>query len=98
MNVDDIDLEQRLLVAMEKLYSEGDAVADGIGRTVVKNLKVMARMGVYFEEEVQRRYPQFPTRKGVWNWEDYLPAMNQGLRKLVERYEALAETRVSAAR
>ncbi len=97
MNVDDIDLEQRLLVAMEKLYSEGDAVADGIGRTVVKNLKVMARMGVYFEEEVQRRYPQFPTRKGVWNWEDYLPAMNQDLRQLVERYEALAVTRVSAA-
>ena len=24
----------------------------------------MARMGVYFEEEVQRRYPEFPTRKG----------------------------------
>ena len=31
---------------------------------MVKNLKVMARMGVYFEEEVQRRYPEFPRAKG----------------------------------
>ena len=40
--------------------TEGEAIADGIARTVVRNLKVMARMGVYFEEEVQRRYPDFP--------------------------------------
>ena len=40
----------------------------------MKNLKVMARMGVFFEEEVQRRYPEFPTRRGEWSWEDYLAA------------------------
>jgi len=97
MNVDDVDLEARLLVAMEKLYSEGEAVADGIGRTVVKNLKVMARMGVYFEEEVQRRYPQFPTRTGEWSWEEYLPPMSTSLRKLVERYESPVETPTSVA-
>jgi polysaccharide pyruvyl transferase WcaK-like protein len=95
MNVDDPDLETRLLLAMEKLYREGEAVADGIGRTVVKNLKVMARMGVYFEEEVQRRYPEFPTRAGEWGWEDYLPPMGSSLRQLVERYEAPVEQRVA---
>jgi polysaccharide pyruvyl transferase WcaK-like protein len=89
MNVDDPDLEARLLVAMEKLYREGDAIASGIGRTVVKNLKVMARMGVYFEEEVQRRYPEFPTRKGEFSWEDYLPPLSATLRGLVEQYETL---------
>jgi polysaccharide pyruvyl transferase WcaK-like protein len=87
MNVDDPDLEPRLLVAMEKLYAEGEAVADGIGRNVVKNLKVMARMGVYFEEELQKRYPEFPTRKGEWSWEDYLPPMSGNLRKLIEQFE-----------
>ena len=46
----------------------------------MKNLKVMARMGVFFEEEVQRRYPEFPTRTGEWSWEDYLPPMNASLR------------------
>jgi hypothetical protein len=54
----------------------------------VRNLKVMARMGVYFEEEVQRRYPEFPIRKGEWSWEDYLPPMSGHLRKLVETYAA----------
>ena len=86
MNVDDPDLEPKLLAALEKLATEGEAIADGIGRTVVKNLKVMARMGVYFEEEVQRRYPEFPTRKGEWSWEDYLPPMSAGLKRLVEAF------------
>lgn len=86
MNVDDPDLEPKLLAALEKLAADGERIADGIGRTVVKNLKVMARMGVYFEEELQRRYPEFPTRKGQWSWEDYLPPMDAGLRKLVGMY------------
>jgi len=86
MNVDDADLEPRLLAALIKLGQEGERVADGIGRTVVRNLKVMARMGVYFEEEVQRRYPEFPTRRGEWSWEDYLPEMSAGLHSLVEAY------------
>src|ERR1700680_3531361 len=46
MNVDDPDLEQKLLLALEKLASQGEAIAEGIGRTVVRNLKLMARMGV----------------------------------------------------
>ncbi len=86
MNVDDPDLESRLLVALEKLATDGERIADGIARTVVKNLKVMARMGVFFEEEVQRRYPEFPTRTGEWSWEDYLPPMNTSLRQLVAAY------------
>jgi polysaccharide pyruvyl transferase WcaK-like protein len=86
MNVDDPDLESKLLVAMDRLCKEREAIAAGIGRTVVKNLKVMARMGAYFEEEVQRRYPEFPTRKGEWGWEDYLPPMSNGLKQLVEAF------------
>jgi polysaccharide pyruvyl transferase WcaK-like protein len=86
MTVDDPELEAKLLAALEKLSAEGESIADGIAKTVVKNLKVMARMGVYFEEEVQRRYPEFETRRGEWSWEDYLPPMNAGLRGLVEAY------------
>src|SRR6266478_2260133 len=86
MNVDDTDLEPKLLTALEKLATQGEAISVGIGQTVVKNLKVMARMGVYFEEEVQRRYPQFPTRKGEWGWEDYLPPMSSGLKRLSEAF------------
>jgi polysaccharide pyruvyl transferase WcaK-like protein len=86
MNVDDPDLESKLLIAMDKLCKDREVIAAAIGRTVVKNLKVMARMGVYFEEEVQRRYPEFPTRKGEWSWEDYLPPMSSGLKQLAEAY------------
>jgi len=86
MNVDDPDLEARTLVALEILDREGERIADGIARTTVRNLKLMARMGVYFEEEVQRRYPEFPTRRGQWSWEDYLPPMSEGLRELVSAY------------
>jgi len=86
MNVDDPDLEPKLLAALNILASEGERVSDGIARTVVRNLKAMARMGVFFEEEVQRRYPQFPTRTGEWSWEDYLPPMNSSLRQLVAAY------------
>jgi polysaccharide pyruvyl transferase WcaK-like protein len=86
MTVDDPELEGKLLAALEKLSREGEAIADGVARTVVRNLKVMARMGVYFEEEVQRRYPEFETRRGEWSWKDYLPPMSQGLHELVEAY------------
>jgi polysaccharide pyruvyl transferase WcaK-like protein len=86
MNVDDHDLEARTLAALEILDRDGERIADGIARTVVRNLKLMARMGVYFEEEVQRRYPEFPTRRGEWSWEDYLPPMSDGLKQLVKAY------------
>ncbi|MBS1853476.1 MAG: polysaccharide pyruvyl transferase family protein [Acidobacteria bacterium] len=88
MTVDDPDLEPKLLAALQTLATDGERIADGIARTVVKNLKVMARMGVYFEEEVQRRYPEFPARKGEWSWEDYLPPMNDGLHQLIKAYGA----------
>jgi hypothetical protein len=91
MNVDDPDLEPRLLMAMDRLARDTERIADGIGRTVVKNLKVMARMGVYFEEELQRRYPDFPTHRGELNWEDYLPPLSPNLRNLCARYDAASE-------
>jgi len=86
MTVDDPDLEPKLLKALNVLASEGERISDGIARTVVKNLKVMAQMGVFFEEEVQRRYPEFPTRTGEWNWDDYLPPMRESLKQLVTAY------------
>ncbi len=86
MTVDDPELESKLLTALEKLATDSERIADGIARTVVKNLKVMARMGVYFEEEVQRRYPEFPTHRGEWSWEDYLPPVSASLHELVASY------------
>lgn len=86
LDVDDPQLEEKLLVVMRTLFNERESVRQGIGQTVARNLKLMARMGVYFEQHVQRRFPEFPIRTGILSWEDYLPPLSPTLRKLVETY------------
>jgi hypothetical protein len=41
-------------------------------------------MGVYLEEQVARRFPEFPVRKGVLGCEDYLPPLSPELCRLLE--------------
>ena len=86
LRVDDPDLEAELAGRLENWPTQGERIADGIARTVVKNLKVMARMGVLFEEEVQRRYPEFPRARGNGVGRTTLPPMNGSLRQLVAAY------------
>jgi len=86
LTVDDPELEGRLGVILEKLRLEQERIQDGIGRTVARNLKTMARMGIYFEEHVQRRYPEFPVRQGIHHWEEYLPPLSADLRELLDKY------------
>jgi polysaccharide pyruvyl transferase WcaK-like protein len=90
LTVDDPDLEHKLIKMMDTLVLEADSVRDGIGKTVVRNLKVMARMGTFLEDAMRRTYPEFPLRSGVLTWEDYLPPLNDTLLKLVERYDTSA--------
>jgi len=84
VEVDDPELEPKLLDIMEKLCTEREAIRDAIASTVLKNLKTMARMGVYLEENVQQRYPDFPLRTGALSWEDYLPPLSPTLLRLAE--------------
>jgi len=91
LTVDDPDLEAKLLQVMENLVAEADSVREGIGRTVVRNLKVMARMGTVLEDAVRRTYPEFPLRSGVLSWEDYLPPLSPTLVELAERYDSSSE-------
>jgi polysaccharide pyruvyl transferase WcaK-like protein len=84
LEVDDPELEPKLIDILEKLRVERDAIRDAIACTVVKNLKTMARMGVYLEENVQQRYPDFPVRTGKLSWEDYLPPLSPTLCRLAE--------------
>jgi polysaccharide pyruvyl transferase WcaK-like protein len=85
--VDDPDLPGKMLQMMESLVAERESIRDGIGQTVVRNLKVMARMGVIFEDVMRRQYPEFPLRTGVHSWEDYLPPLSPQLRQLAEKYD-----------
>jgi polysaccharide pyruvyl transferase WcaK-like protein len=88
--VDDPDLEDRIVASLQALDSQTEAIRDAIGATVARNLQLMARMGVYFEEQVARRYPQFPIRSGVLTWQDYLPPLSPTLNKLLEEYSGVA--------
>jgi len=72
---------------METLVAEADLVREGIGRTFVRSLKMMARMGTYLEDVMRKTYPEFPLRSGVLSWEDYLPPLGDQVRQLVERYD-----------
>jgi hypothetical protein len=87
LTVDDAELEPKLLQMMETLVREADSVREGIGRTVVRNLKVMARMGTLLEDTVRRTYPEFPLRSGVLSWEEYLPRLSKTLSDLAVRFD-----------
>ena len=87
LEVDDSDLEAKLVGILKRLLKDGEEIRNGIGRTVVSNLKAMARMGVYFQEHVQHRYPEFPLRTGRLSWDDFLPVLSPNLQKLVETYD-----------
>jgi polysaccharide pyruvyl transferase WcaK-like protein len=97
LTVEDPDLEGRLLEVMETLVAEEHAIRDGIARSVLRHLKLMARMGVILEEVVRQTYPEFPLRSGVLSWEDYLPPLGNTLLRLVERYDASAVAQPSLA-
>jgi polysaccharide pyruvyl transferase WcaK-like protein len=87
LTVDDPNLEPKLLQMMEALVRDAESVREGIGRAVVGNLKLMARMGTILEDTVRHTYPQFPLRSGVLSWEDYLPRLSNTLTRLAERYD-----------
>jgi polysaccharide pyruvyl transferase WcaK-like protein len=97
LTVEDPELGPKLLEVMEQLVVEADAIRESIGHSVVNNLKSMARMAIFLEDEVRKTYTEFPLRTGVLSWEDNLPPLQEDLRKLAEEYDS-TPTAVAAAR
>jgi polysaccharide pyruvyl transferase WcaK-like protein len=91
LTVEDPALEPKLLQVMDTLVAQAESVREGIGRTVVRNLRVMAGMGAILEDATRRAYPEFPLRTGVLSWEEYLPPLSNTLLDLVERYDCSSE-------
>ena len=89
MRVDEQGLADKIVAALRALDAEAEEIPAAMERTVARNLQLMARMGTYFEEQVARRYPQFPVRKGVLSWEDYLPPLGPNLLKLLEKHSGV---------
>jgi len=90
LTVDDPDLGEKIVDVMEYLTANADAIREGIGSSVVRNLKTMARMGVFLERAIHQQYPEFPVRSGVHGWEEYLPPLSPNLERLLEWYSGAA--------
>jgi polysaccharide pyruvyl transferase WcaK-like protein len=86
LTVDDPNLGEKLVEVMEYLAANADAIREGIAASVARNLKTMARMGVYLERAIHEQYPEFPVRSGVHGWEEYLPPLSPNLERLLESY------------
>lgn len=91
VDANDEDLEDKLLGVLERLGEESEATAEGIGRTVVKNLRMMARMGLLLERSVRERFPDFPIPLRGNSWGEYLPPLSDNLLRLVEKYDVGAQ-------
>jgi polysaccharide pyruvyl transferase WcaK-like protein len=89
MRVDEPELGDRIAASLCTLDAEAEQIREAMGRTVARNIQLMARMGVYFEEQVARRYPEFPIRTGVLGWEEYLPPLSSCLQELLEKHSGV---------
>ena len=57
MRVDEPDLGDKIVDALRALDAEADGIREAMGRTVARNLQLMARMGVYFEDADRAALP-----------------------------------------
>jgi polysaccharide pyruvyl transferase WcaK-like protein len=89
MRADEPGLGEKIAAALSALDAGAEEIREGIGQTVSRNIHLMARMGVYFEEQVARRYPGFPIRQGVLGWEQYLPTLSPSLEQLLDKYDGV---------
>jgi polysaccharide pyruvyl transferase WcaK-like protein len=89
MKVDEPDLAEKIAGALRSLDEQEGEIRDACGRIVARNLQMMARMGVYFEERLSRQYPEFPIRRGVLGWEEYLPPLGRELRDILETHSGV---------
>jgi polysaccharide pyruvyl transferase WcaK-like protein len=84
LEVDDPFLESRLFDVLVRLEAEREGLRESLHATVARNLRLMARMGQYLEENLARRYPEFPFPQRRRSWEEYLPPLGSSHRQLME--------------
>lgn len=84
LEVDDEALEERTLELMRRLWTDGEAVSDGIRRALPAQLDRMGAMGVDFADEVRRVYPSFPLPDLPRESLAHLPPLGRSLLQTLE--------------
>jgi polysaccharide pyruvyl transferase WcaK-like protein len=83
LKVEEDNLADKVYRVLWRLEEEAGAMSGHLRRIVARHLSLMARMGMYLEENLVRRYPDFPVRGGLRSQEEYLPPLSDGLRRLL---------------
>jgi polysaccharide pyruvyl transferase WcaK-like protein len=86
LRVGDPELAPRLLDAMRSAYTRREQLQHDNRRFVPGQLRMLARMGMDFEDELMRVYPQFPRRNVARTTENYLPKLSRQLCNLMETH------------
>ena len=84
LEVDDADLESKLLEVMRSLVSREEELRRDILKVVPKQVQEMGEMGRVFLDEVRRVYPALPLPDHGTSWEAHLPALSPALQRLME--------------
>jgi polysaccharide pyruvyl transferase WcaK-like protein len=101
LEVDDPKLAEHAHEVLLELWSEGDRIADGIGRCVVENLERMGRMGMDLVDYVRAMHPSFPFREELGGHGDpwaHLPPLPPEVAALVAKHRPAAASATHAAR
>ncbi|MET0388759.1 MAG: polysaccharide pyruvyl transferase family protein [Polyangiales bacterium] len=86
IRVDNEDLAERSLLAMRDVFRRREQLRHDNRRFVLTQLRMLAQMGMDFEDELLRVYPDFPRRQVPRTLENYLPKLSPALRQLLESY------------
>lgn len=86
LRVDDKDLGTRLIEVLRDAYARREELQRDNRRYVPTQLRLLAQMGMDFEDELMRIYPEFPRREVSRSMENYLPPLSSQLQQLLEQY------------
>jgi polysaccharide pyruvyl transferase WcaK-like protein len=86
LRVTDDELSSRLVAALRDAYRRREQVQLDNRRFVPSQLRMLAQMGMDFEDELLRVYPSYPRRQVPRTMENYLPALSPQLKQLLENH------------
>jgi polysaccharide pyruvyl transferase WcaK-like protein len=86
LRVNEADLGERLVDELRAAYRRREQLRNDNRRFVPSQRRLLAQMGMDFEDELLRVYPDYPRRQVPRTTENYLPPLSPHLRQLLESY------------
>ncbi|MFT7621631.1 MAG: polysaccharide pyruvyl transferase WcaK-like protein [Myxococcota bacterium] len=84
LEVDEDNLADKLVVLMERLYTDREQIGRDIARVIPQQLELMGQMGIDFADEVRRVYPDFPLPDRPRTREAHLPPLPSAVQTLMD--------------